>query len=118
MLFRSAQPWQSGTTPYFVSGQKATKLQIKSGSVFLFGWHIQNLDAAVTYLQFFDAPASSVTVGTTTPTFVIAVPASGLHDADDSVPIGLKSGLTIAATTTATGAVAPTNGLNVNLFYF
>jgi hypothetical protein len=113
-----AQPWQSGSTPYFVSGQKATKLQIKSGSAFLFGWHIQNLDASVTYLQFFDAPASGVTVGTTTPSFVIAVPASGLHDADDSVPIGLKGGLTIAATTTATGSGAPTNGLNVNLFYF
>lgn len=63
-----------------------------------------NLTAAIAYLQIIDADAADVTIGTTTPTFVIAVPASGSLHCSFPKPIRLTSGFTIASTTARGGA--------------
>jgi len=62
-------------------------------------------DTGAGYLQFFDAQAADVTVGTTTPTFVLYIAAGGdkAQHFEFSKPIKFSTGLTIAATTTRTG---------------
>jgi hypothetical protein len=93
---------------------KQTVFNVPEGMVSF--WHIYNQDAVVTYLQLYDALAAGVTVGTTTPTFTLAVPASGwLDNVSDQGILQFANGLVIAATTTIAGLTDPTNGLLVNI---
>lgn len=67
-----------------------------------------NTTAALAYFQVFDADSANVTVGTTTPTFVIGVAASGTVHCVFPKPIRFTTGFTIASTTAradATGAI-------------
>ena len=104
-------------TGYRNAALKATKTTVKAAPGIVYGWKIQNLDGADAYLQLYDALAANVTVGTTTPTFSIWLPASGGDDLILPVPIRFTVGIVVAATTTIGGAVAPTNGELVNLFF-
>lgn len=70
---------------------------------------IYNPNASEVYLQCFDAVAPIV-VGTTAPSFVIPIKASGTEDID--FPVGFAKGLIVAATTGATGNTAPSTGLD------
>lgn len=107
-----------GARPYFNAALVATKQAVKATGGRLFGWHIVNPNSADAWVQFFDLASASVTVGTTTPSWSLWVPGlSGLDDPDLSVPIEFNTALVIAATTTATGASAPSVGLVTNLFY-
>lgn len=107
-----------GKKPYFNAALLATKQAVKTSPGRLYGLHIQNPNAADAWVQFFDVASAGVTVGTTTPNWSVWVPAlSGLDDLDFAVAIEFNTALTIAATTTATGAVAPGIGLVTNLFY-
>lgn len=73
-----------------------------------------NPNAAISYIQFFDATAANVTLGTTAPYFTIGVAAN-------STMQGLIAGrrfatnVCIAATTTATGSSAPASAVQVTL---
>lgn len=61
----------------------------------------------VAYLQLFDLPSASVTVGTTVATKVIPLPPKGGVDGARSAPMTFTSGrCTYAVTATATGAGA------------
>lgn len=73
--------------------------------------------SAATYLQFFDTP--SPTVGTTAPKFVIPVPAGGYWSQGFGTEgkVAFATALTVAATTTRTGATAPASPIAVTLFY-
>lgn len=84
----------------------------------LYGYHIYNSNSTVAFVQFFNTIVGGVTLGTTQPLPVLAVPAGGWADAPSAgTPItSFTSGLSIAATTTATGSSALTTGLLVNLF--
>ena len=98
------------TYPYSATAQKATATLVKSGRWKLKGYHMINLDTTNNFVQFFDAAAASaVTVGTTTPTFVLGLPASG--GAVKVSDLVFTNGIVIAAATTATGNGAPTNGV-------
>jgi hypothetical protein len=97
---------------------------VKAAQGVIAGWHIQNLDTTDTYFQLYDALTANVTVGTTTPTWSIWVPASSGIDTfvptKDDYESGLfqfSTGLVIAATTTLGGLTNPTNGLLVNMGY-
>lgn len=79
------------------------------------GINIQNLTAAVAYLQVFDAAAANVTVGTTAPTWYIAIPASGNVQVFTPKPIKHTTGLSLASTTTATGSSSAAT--SVTVFY-
>ena len=88
------------------SGQAAgTVIAISDTSNLLKFLALLNTTAAVAYLQIFNLPAASVTLGTTVPKLSIGLPASAAM----SLPIalGLKldgQGISIAGTTTRTGS--------------
>lgn len=70
----------------------------------IFSIHIANGTAAIAYLQVFDLDADNVTVGTTSPTYALGVPAGETADLVFGKPIQHTTGFTIASTTTRTGS--------------
>ena len=77
---------------------------------------IYNPSNAAAFIQFFDALAADVTVGTTTPEFVIGIPT--VRELVALIgPANFETGIVVAATTTATGSSAPSAALQVALFY-
>lgn len=78
-----------------------------------------NGDAAVRYLQLFDsATTGAVTLGTTTPTAVLAIPSSGDGPfAVDCKGLVFYAGLVYAVTTTSTGSTGPTAAATLTLGY-
>jgi hypothetical protein len=92
----------SGVYTGTVSGTKVEVTANTKSTVF--SVHISNTTAATAYLQIFDLATASVTVGTTTPTYVIGVQASGSVNLTFGVPIEHTTGFIIASTTTRTGA--------------
>lgn len=107
----------TGTTFYFNSALSSTKQAANASAGNVYGYHIYNPNSAVAYVQMFNLASGSVTVGSTTPTQVIAVPAGGWADESFTVPLGYTTALTVAATTTSTGSGTPTTGLLTNIFY-
>ena len=83
-----------------------TVVQAKATAGQLYGYSFYNPDAVVAYIQIFNATAASVTLGTTTPTYVIAIPATSSRDIEISNGIEHTTAISYAATTTATGSTA------------
>jgi hypothetical protein len=108
---------QCGGTRYSNLALAATKAVVVAGPVLLFNILGYNSGGAASYLQFFDALTADVTVGSTTPTFVIPLPASGGYDAEYQLPEGFRIGIVIACTATATGSGAPGAAAMVKLGY-
>lgn len=108
---------QAGGTCFFDDSVVEVKQSVAAGSVMLFNILAYNSGAAVSYLQFFDALAANVTVGTTVPKFSIPLPITGGYDAELQLPEGFRTGIVIACTATATGAGAPGAGALVKLTY-
>lgn len=115
----------SGWSFNYQSALSSTKAQIK-GSAGTFGGYINlyNPNTAVTFIQVFNKASANVTVGTTAPDFVITLPgiatASGTgSDRNLEITCGLamSTGITIAATTSASGSSAPANAI-VGTFLF
>lgn len=82
-------------------------------------FEVQNPNTAQVFLQLFDALVASVSLGTTTPTLSLAVPAgTGVDDGMRSEifpnPPNFRTGIVYAVTTTATGSTAPTTACKVN----
>ena len=76
---------------------------------------ILNTTAAVAYLQVFNAPAASVTLGTTAPTMSIGLPASSamvFPVPESGIYMG-GGGLSMAGTTTRTGSTGAPLDINV-----
>lgn len=106
--------------PYSVS-LTSTKEQVKGSAGQIYGWTIMNNGSALCYVQVFNKLSTNVTVGTTTPDFVIPVPApasgtngAGLVQAID-LGIAMSTGITIACTTTRTGSTSATSDV---LFFY
>lgn len=89
---------------------------VKASAGQLYGWFIENPNASVVFVQVFDATAP--TLGTTTPSYVIGVPASGVAAMPlGNVGIAHANAIKVAATTTATGSTAPGTALTAAFFY-
>ena len=74
-----------------------------------------NTTAAVAYLQVFNLPSASVTLGTTVPALSIGVPASAalvLPLPEDGLNLG-GDGLSVAGTTTRAGVTGAAQDLNI-----
>ena len=73
--------------------------EVKSSAGQVFGWYLYNLADDKRYIKFYNAPAASVTVGTTTPVLTIALEAD--QGANVSFPNGIEfdTGICVAATT-------------------
>jgi len=108
----------TGTTPYFNSSLSNTVTNVKTTGGRVYGYHIENPNTTKAYVQFFNRTAANVTLGTTTPTNSLMVPAGGALDtASFAPPWAYGVAVSIAATTTATGNTAPSSSLIVNIWY-
>ncbi len=81
-------------------------------------WNLANPNTSLVFIQFFDAASTTgITLGTTAPTFSIAVPANGgVIDTTPLQGITFNKGVVVAATTTQTGNSAPSSTCQVVLF--
>lgn len=105
-------------TPKRVNGLTTTVTQVVNGQPCgLAAVQIYNASNAVGYLQCFDQVSpSNVTLGTTVPTWVMAVPTvASVSLSMDAAPARFEKGLQIAFTTTATGSSAPSAAADVAL---
>lgn len=95
-----------------------TAVQVKGTAGKMYDLHVGAPNISMTYLQFFDvAAATSVTVGSTAPTFVFAIPAGGVLDRPMTFPTTFANGLKVAATTGATNGITPANACNIIIGY-
>jgi len=105
-----------GSAPYSNTALGATAALVHTKEVKLMGYHLFNTTAAAAYVQFFDAAAANdVVVGTTTPTFVIGLPASGGATRALARGIQFTRGIVVASTTAATGDSAATTVILLEL---
>ena len=85
-----------------------TAVQVTNQPCVIKSWQLVNTTAAEAFLQIYDAVASSVTVGTTTPKASIPIGANatevGPANVDGEIP--LSNALTLAATTTRGGSTS------------
>ncbi len=112
----------TGWDPYFANAIKATVVTISALPCIVGPIALINTDGAPVFLQFFDLPANvPITVGTTTPTFPFPYPsnATAANGVADRFVINaqFKNFARCAATTTATGSGASTNGLTGYIGY-
>jgi hypothetical protein len=107
----------TGASISYQSALTNTKVAVKASAGNLYGYHIYNPNTSVVYIQIFNLASASVTLGTTTPTMVLVVPANGWLELMFPVPISFGTAITLAATTTASGSTAPSSTLIANFFY-
>lgn len=108
---------QVGGTCFYDDSVSETATDVVTGPALLFNILGFNTNGAVVYIQFFDAVAADVTVGTTAPKFVIPLPSGGGYSDVYVCPEAFRNGISIAVTSTATGAGAPAAPALVKLTY-
>lgn len=106
--------WQE---PYFDGTLDENVTDVKASGGYVHSLEVRNADAAIRFLQLFNVPAASVTLGTTAPTQSYSIPASGSMDKFFDNPMKFKSGISYALTTTDTGNTAPTTAGTLNVGY-
>lgn len=103
--------------PMFVNALSNVVLPLRTGqSAEVSAYAICNSGTTCAYVQFFDAAQKrDVTLGTTTPTFVVGVSADTANALTFAPALQFVKGLCIAATGSPTGNDAPNAGLTVSL---
>jgi hypothetical protein len=102
----------------FLSTEVKAAVAVKATSGVIQYLHAVNGDAAVRYIQVFNVPAASVVLGTTVPVLVLTLAASTYNTFSFPAAVALGgSGISVAATTTADGAVTSTADCVVNALY-
>lgn len=105
-------------TPVLVngfSGVQATPIFVRGEKCDVLGYHVFNTSNAEAFVHFYDSEVAP-TVGTTVSKWIVAVPT--LEDAFMAFPVAglfFKTGLWVAATTSASGSSAPSAALVVDL---
>lgn len=94
-----------------------TKVPVKASAGTFGGYMLYNPNASVIYVQIFDATSVNVTLGSTTPTYVIALPAAAAANVEFTLGVNHANAITLAATTTATGSSAPSSALTGFFLY-
>ena len=93
------------STKVYNASVNATAAEVTNNpNVLIYGIALFNTTGAAAYLQIFDADADDVTVGTTVPTASIGNAIGAAFSVEFSKPIRFTTGLTIASTTTRSGA--------------
>jgi hypothetical protein len=94
-------------------------VEASSSRANLYGFLFENNHTATVYVQVFDLPAASVTLGTTTPLRTYQIPAGGSFgkDATDFPLLYCSQAITIACTSTRTGAAAPGAALTSHIWF-
>ncbi len=95
-----------GATPKFNAALSTTPVALKAVPGRVTAYEFYNPGNALAYIQFFDAKAADVVLGTTPPVWIVPVPAGGRvtgpHD-----KLRFNTAISAAAATTATGSTAP-----------
>lgn len=115
----------SGWSFNYQASLSSTKAQIKATAGTFGGFiNLYNPNTTVTYIQVFNKASASVTVGTTAPDFVITLAGVATASATGSdrnleitCGLAMSTGITIAATTTATGSTAPANAITATFLF-
>lgn len=82
------------------------------------GWYFYNANASVAYVQFFNAQASAVTLGTTAPVYSLGIPAtSAANVAPGMVGLNHATAISIAVTTTRSGSTGPGSTVDYNIWF-
>ncbi len=122
--FFTATPGTTGGWSIFnaTSGDGSTALTnsaqaVKTSQGTLGGWYIYNPNTAVSYVPIYNVTAASVTVGTTNPAMVLAIPSLGAANIEIVNGLQFSTAISVAAATTAAGAGAPSVALEANFWY-
>lgn len=108
-----------GWTPKMLNALTNTAVQIKASAGQLGYFSCSNTNVSQAYAQIYSLPSASVTVGTSTPVLSIPIPAGGTNGFSlplSGIAVG-GTGISVAATTTATGSTAPSTALDCNAGY-
>ena len=116
-IVTNTNPMSTGATPYFDADGDNTAQALKASPGKLYKLHVINSNGTNAYVQLFNAATGDVTVGATTPNYVIFVPSTGATIEDFALGLAFSTAITYACTTTATGAGDPTTGLTVSGAY-
>jgi len=107
-----------GGTLYSNLALAATKQVVIAAPCLIFNIFVCNPDTTMpAFVQFFDALTADVTVGSTTPTFVIALGRETSQAIALNCPRAFRTGVVIACTATATGSGAPSTSAVISLDY-
>lgn len=106
-----------GVTIHKTDALVATAVAVKASAGNIYGYHIYNPNATDIYVHVYNIAQGSTTVGTSSRTISMVVPAYGVLDAVFPMPLSFGTAITIAATTTLTGNTAPGTGLVTNIYY-
>lgn len=115
-------PTASGGWASYFANAVTTAVTVSGAAGKFGGYSLINLNSTPVYLQCFDT-TGAVTLGTTAPTFVVALPANSTAAngvaANFEIANGanLANGLKVAATTTANGATAVSTGVSGSIWY-
>jgi hypothetical protein len=91
---------------------------IKASAGRLLGYFVFNPNAVTSYVQFYNTASGSVTVGTTNPLFMLAIPAASAANLwMQAGGVSFGTAMSWAATSTAGGNGAPTTALDAVAFY-
>jgi len=99
------------------TGLTNTKVAVKASAGTFGGYMIYNPNSSAAYIQIFDVASASVTLGSTTPTYVITIPATAGANLEMTNGINHATAITLAATTSATGSTAPSTALTAFFMY-
>ena len=109
---------QAGGVTYSNLAADETLVQVIAASVLLFNLNCYNPDAGdAAFVQFFDALAADVTLGSTDPKFVLSLPSGGGIDTANVLPKSFRTALTYAVTSQPMGTDAPSTECIVQLDY-
>lgn len=95
----------------------STAQSVKASAGLFGGYYVYNPNATVAYLIVYNTASGSVTVGTTTPKLVFAIPAGSAANLELTNGITFGTAIVIAATSTAAGNGAPTSALECLIWY-
>jgi hypothetical protein len=95
----------------------STAQAIKASAGSLYGYYIYNPNATAAFVQFYNTASGSVTVGTTSPLFMLAIPATAGANLMFTHGVAFGTAMSWAATSTAGGNGAPTTALDAVAWY-
>lgn len=106
-----------GADHYFATGLDESPLVlVGAGPLGIANFFIYNNDSAAGFVQFFNAAAiGDVTLGSTTPDFVVGIAATSWAQGQMCFPIMFTLGIVMAFATTSTGSGATGSTAEVNL---
>jgi hypothetical protein len=90
---------------------------LKTSAGSLVGYYIYNPNATAVYVQFWNALTANVTVGTTTPLFMLTIPAASAANLWMAGGVAFGTAIGWSATSTAGGNGAPTTALDATAWY-